>query len=78
VLSQPIRDDTISTKGGYWLVKIAEIDNNRQIEKEDRDLLKADVWNKWVEGLFNDPENKVKSYLDDEKKMWAIMYIVGG
>jgi parvulin-like peptidyl-prolyl isomerase len=78
VLSQPIRDDTVSTKGGYWLVKVAEVDNNRQIEKEDRDLLKADALNKWVEGLINDPENKVKSYLDDEKKQWAIWYAVGG
>jgi parvulin-like peptidyl-prolyl isomerase len=78
VLSQPIRDDTVSTKGGYWLVKVAEVDNNRQIEKEDRDLLKADALNKWVEGLINDPENKVKSYLDDEKKQWAIWHAVGG
>jgi parvulin-like peptidyl-prolyl isomerase len=78
VLSQPIRDDTVSTKGGYWLVKVAEVDNNRQIEKEDRDLLKSDALNKWVKGLLDDPENKVKSYLDDAKKQWAIWYAVGG
>jgi parvulin-like peptidyl-prolyl isomerase len=78
VLSQLIRDDTVSTKGGYWLVKVAEVDNNRQIEKEDRDLLKSDALNKWVKGLLDDPENKVKSYLDDEKKQWAIWHAVGG
>ena len=77
VLSQPIRDDTVSTKGGYWLVKVTEIDNNRQIEKENRDLLKADALNKWVKGLFDDPQNKVKSYLDDAKKQWAISHAVG-
>jgi len=78
VLSQPIRDDMVSTKGGYWLVKVAEVDNNRQVEKESRDLLKADALNKWVEALFDDPENKVKSYIDDAKKQWAIWHAVGG
>jgi len=78
VLSQPIRDDTISTKGGYWLLKVVDIEDNRQIGEEDRDLLKADVLSKWVEGLFDDPENKVTSYLDEGKKQWAISHAIGG
>jgi parvulin-like peptidyl-prolyl isomerase len=78
VLSQPIRDDTVSTEGGYWLVKVVDIDNNRQITDEDRGSLKADALNKWVEGLFDNPENKVESYLDDEKKAWAIQHVIGG
>jgi parvulin-like peptidyl-prolyl isomerase len=73
-LSQPIRDDTVATEGGYWLVKVVEADNNRQIEDEDRDMLKADTLNKWVEALWDNPGNKVESYLDDEKKDWAIMH----
>ena len=77
VLSQPIRDDTVSTKGGYWLVKVAEIDGNRQISDEDRASLKSDALNKWVDGLSNDPENKAKNYLDDEKKQWAVMHAAG-
>jgi len=77
VLSQPIRDDTVSTTGGYWLLKVAEIDSNRQIDEDDRTLLKADALNKWVQALMDDPENEVKSYLDDEKKEWAIIHAVG-
>jgi parvulin-like peptidyl-prolyl isomerase len=77
VLSQPIRDDTVSTKGGYWLVKVAEIDANRQVADDDRDLLKNDILSKWVQSLFDDPENKVVSYLDDEKKDWAISRAFG-
>jgi parvulin-like peptidyl-prolyl isomerase len=76
VLSQPIRDDAVSTKGGCWLVKVSEVDNNRQIADEDRELLKADALNKWVEGLFDAPENKIESYLDEEKKMWAISHVL--
>jgi parvulin-like peptidyl-prolyl isomerase len=78
VLSQPIRDEAVSTKGGYWLVKVVDIDDNRQITDEDRNLLKADALNKWVKALLDDPKNKVKSYLDDEKKQWAIWHAVGG
>jgi parvulin-like peptidyl-prolyl isomerase len=77
-LSQPIRDDTMSTKGGYWLVKVTEIDSNRQISDDDRTSLKADALNKWVNSLSDNPENKVVSYLDDEKKRWAISYIFVG
>jgi len=81
VLSQPIPDDTVSTEGGYWLVKVTEVtevDENKQIADEDRDLLKADALNKWVEALWDNPDNKVVSYLDDAKKQWAILYIIGG
>ena len=75
VLSQPIRDDAVYTKGGYWLIKVVAVDDNRQIDKEDRDLLKADALNKWVKGLWDDPENKVESYLDDVKQQWAIWHL---
>jgi len=34
-------------------------------------LLKSDALNQWVSALWDDPENEVISYLDDEKKRWA-------
>jgi len=77
-LSQPIRDDAVTTTGGYWLLKVVDIDDNRQIEDEDRDLLKADALSEWVSSLWDDPENKIESYLDDEKKAWAIAKAIGG
>ena len=72
VVSEPIRDEDSATKGGYWLIKVIDKDDNRRIEDSDRDLLKAEALDKWIEALWNDPENKVESYLDDEKKSWAI------
>jgi parvulin-like peptidyl-prolyl isomerase len=77
-LSQPIRDDTVSTRGGYWLIRVTEVDSNRQITDDDRALLKADALNKWVESLFDDPANSVKSYLDEERKQWAASHAAGG
>jgi len=71
-LSEPIRDDTVWIKGGYWLVNVLDMDNNRQIEDDDRDLLKAMALNKWVASLMDDPKNEIDdSYLNPEKKTWA-------
>ena len=71
-LSEPIRDDEAVTKGGYWLVKVLAKGDNRQIEDSDREWLKAKALDEWVFSLWDNPENEVESYLDNEKKAWAI------
>ena len=71
-LSEPIRDDVAITTGGYWLLKVVDMDDNRQIEDEDREVLKNDALSEWVSSLLDDPGNKIESYLDDVKKAWAI------
>ncbi|MBA7642669.1 Chaperone SurA [subsurface metagenome] len=70
-LSEPIKDEEISTRGGYWLVEVLGEDDNRKIDKDDRELLKNEALNEWVLALFKGPENEVTSYLDDEMKRWA-------
>ena len=73
VISEPIRDETITTEGGYWLIKVVAEDKDRQIEDKDRDWLKAKALNQWLSLLWDNPENKVDdSYLNDTKKAWAI------
>ena len=76
-LSEPVRDDTVVTRGGYWLVKVVEKEDSRQISDEDRNFLKAKALNDWVNSLWDDPENEVESYLDSEKKAWAIEKVLG-
>lgn len=71
-LSEPVEDETTVTKGGYWLLKVLDKADNRQIEDADRDLLKAKAFNDWLSALWDNPENVVESYLDDEKKAWAV------
>jgi len=71
-LSEPVKDEAIITRGGYWLLKVLDKADNRQIEDADRDLLKAKALNDWVSALWDNSENIVESYLDDEKKAWAI------
>ena len=71
-LSEPVKDEAIITRGGYWLLKVLDKADNMQIEDADRDLLKAKALSDWVSALWDNPENIVESYLDDEKKAWAI------
>jgi parvulin-like peptidyl-prolyl isomerase len=76
-LSGPIRDDAVVTKGGYWLVEVLDIEDSRQISESDRDFLKGRALDEWVSSLWDDPENVVESYLDDEKIAWAIDRAIG-
>ncbi len=78
-ISQPIRDENITTEGGYWLIKVLDKEENRPISEDDRDLLKAEVFDEWVASLRDSPENEIgHSYLTDEKKLWAIEQALKG
>ncbi|MFC2018644.1 peptidylprolyl isomerase [Chloroflexota bacterium] len=70
-LSGPLRDDTVITEGGYWLIKVLDLDEDREIGDDDRDLLKTDALSNWIDELWADPANVVESYLDDIGKVWA-------
>ena len=71
-VSEPIRDDTEVTTGGYWLLEVLDKEDNKQISDDDRNLLKTKALDEWVLSLWYDPGNKVNSYLTDEMKEWAI------
>jgi foldase protein PrsA len=78
VLSPPIRDTEGSTTGGYWLIEVVDSEDDRELDEDNRLILKNDALNNWVEGLKEDPDNVVFNYLDEEKKQWAVQYILGG
>ena len=71
-ISEPIRDETVGGIGGYWLIEVLDKDDNRQIEEDDRNLLKSEAFEEWVASLWDDPATKVESYLDDDKVAYAI------
>jgi parvulin-like peptidyl-prolyl isomerase len=78
VLSSPIRDTGGSTMGGYWLIEVVDSEDDRELDEDNRLILKNDALNNWVEGLADDPDNVINNYLDEEKKQWAVEYILGG
>ncbi len=72
-LSEPIRDESVETLGGYWLIKILDEDDDRPIGDDDRNLLRSKALNEWISSLWDDPGNEIDdSFLDAEKKAWAI------
>ena len=70
--SEPIRDDTVETEDGYWLIKVLDRDDDRKLDSNDRDRLLNKAFDEWVSSLWLDPTTEVESYLDSETKAWAI------
>jgi parvulin-like peptidyl-prolyl isomerase len=77
--SEPIRDETVVTKGGYWLIEVLDKDDDRKLGGEDRDYLLTKAFNGWLSMLWLDPSTEVDdSYLDSEMKQWAIDRVLKG
>jgi len=73
-LSDPIHDETVSTKGGYWLVKVLERNDNREVDKVTRDELLKKAFQDWLEEQRN--TSAIELYLDEEQRTWAIDYVL--
>ncbi len=71
-ISEPIRDETVETLGGYWLVKVVDIQENMEVDGENRDVLKAIALEEWVDSLWDNPDNEIEVFLDGEKTQFAI------
>ena len=78
VISEPLRDEDVLTKGGYWLIKVLDEDNDRRIDTEYREYLKARAFDEWIVSLMDDKENEIVNYLDEDKKSWAIEQAMKG
>jgi parvulin-like peptidyl-prolyl isomerase len=75
VLSPPVRDETVVTKGGYWLIQSSGKEDNRQIDAGDRDYLKSRAFDQWLAIL--DTSNTY-SKLSDAQKTFAISEVLKG
>ncbi|MEE8204992.1 MAG: peptidylprolyl isomerase, partial [Dehalococcoidales bacterium] len=77
-VSEPIADETMTSRGGYWLFMVSEIDPGRSLSDEDRELLLSSLLGDWVSSLVEDPQNEVVNYLDDEMRTFAVIRVIGG
>ena len=50
--SDPIADTVFSTKGGSWLVKVVEKEDNRTLSDDDRTYLIDKAYNEWINNLW--------------------------
>jgi len=76
VLSEPIRDETVQTRGGYWLVKVADEDANRQLEDEVREGVRLKLFGDWIEEQRS--KSLIENYLTQEQKSWAVGRVLRG
>lgn len=70
VLSQPVVDDSVQAKGGYWLVEVVDRDDSRELDNETRSTIKMRLFEDWVNE--NRGKYSVETYLTEEQKSWAI------
>ncbi len=70
-VSDPIKDTTQSTKGGYWLFKVLD-SAIQDISSNDRTDLINQTFSTWLTALQNDTtNNKIINNLDEAKKAFA-------
>ena len=74
--SAPIREDQYWTKGGAWLVKVVDKDNNRKLSTEDRDILINKAFNDWTSQLWLAASADVTSNMTAEQQKWAVDRVI--
>ncbi len=69
IISEPVKDGTVQTKDGYWIVKVLEKGDHELGEnaREGLTMKSSDAWFK------EQQENStIENYLDEEKRNWAV------
>jgi hypothetical protein len=67
VVSEPVFDNQTQ---GYWLIKVLERDDEREISGDIREVWKAKAVDDWVSEQRE--KSEVESHLDGDKKAWAV------
>ncbi len=68
-VSEPVKDESVQTTGGYWIVKV--IDRaDRQLDEQRRQELKGKLYDDWLEAWKKN--NTIENRLDEDKIDWAI------
>jgi hypothetical protein len=74
VISESIRDDSLKTKGGYWIIQVMNKSASRPLD----DTVKKAVNNKCmadlIEGWIKDA--KIERLIDEKQKDWAVEKVV--
>jgi parvulin-like peptidyl-prolyl isomerase len=74
-VSEPVKDESVRTTGGYWLVKVVDR-GDHELEEEIREELIDKHFNDWLEEWSE--ESTIETHLDVDKKEWAINKVLEG
>lgn len=68
-VSEPVKDESVQTTGGYWIVKVIDR-GDRQLDEQTREELKGKRYSDWLEAWQK--TSTIENLLDDAKTTWAI------
>lgn len=74
-VSEPVKDETVTTKGGYWLVKVLD-KQQREVDDELRTILKNKHFTDWLDLRLKN--GTVENKLDITRKSWAAEQVIAG
>jgi len=74
-VSEPVKDESVQTAGGYWIVKVVDRDE-RGLGEEVRKELIANHLNDWFEDWTED--STIENLLDAAKISWAVDKVLEG
>jgi parvulin-like peptidyl-prolyl isomerase len=74
-VSEPVKDESVPTTGGYWLVKVVDR-GNHELEDEVREQLIGKHFNDWLEEWSE--ESTIETYLEADKLSWAVNKVLEG
>jgi parvulin-like peptidyl-prolyl isomerase len=68
-VSEPVKDESVQTTGGYWIVKVIDR-GDRQLDEQLREELKGKRYSDWLEAW--EKNSTIENLLDEDKNAWAI------
>ena len=74
-VSEPVKDETVTTKGGYWIVKVVD-KQQRELDTELRTLLKNKHFTEWLD--LRQKNSTIENKLDTTRKSWAVEQVIKG
>jgi parvulin-like peptidyl-prolyl isomerase len=67
-VSEPVKDETVNTNGGYWVVKVLD-KQQRELDDDVREVLKNRRFGEWIE--MRRGNSTIDNKLDATRMAWA-------
>jgi len=74
-VSEPVKDESVHTTGGYWLVNVVGR-GNLELSDNVKQQLIDNHYNDWLKNWTD--ESTINTYLDADKKSYAINQVLAG
>jgi len=74
-VSEPIKDESVQTKGGCWIAKVLQ-KGEHKLSEEVKERFTSNNFTQWLQ---EQRENStITNYLDEEKRAWAVDRVLEG